>query len=255
MASPDRMQRGQEIDGLTVERIVIDRCGNQRPTVTDDHSSAAEALGKNLVDSLRGVASPSRDRAKPGRRPDPGRLLVTRESLQLGQSSRDLALGELLHQAVQLIARLRHACHRTFGRRLIPSAARGRPLSQQAAATRCCRASDRRVAPRGRVVNAGPVTDQPVTDCANRVFPTTGPARWRCLSRCLRSRPASTRLVRTGRTRWCRRPQPLLRRELRPRRGGRTGRHGFGRGSFMSWNHRFGPLDRGSTRSSEPCAS
>lgn len=114
-AAARQMQCREQIDALAVTGIVVNGRRHQRARVADDHRLAAEALGQQLVDTVRGIRATSRDRPEPRRRPR-HRRGCARQSLHLDQGSRYLILGQLLDQAVQLIAGGGHADHDTSRR-------------------------------------------------------------------------------------------------------------------------------------------
>lgn len=98
-----QMQCGEQIDARTVMRVVLDGGAHQGTRFADDHRLAAEALSQQVVNAVGRVRTTCRDRAKPRWR-SRQRLGGDRQPLHLDKSSRHLILGQLLDQAVQLVA-------------------------------------------------------------------------------------------------------------------------------------------------------
>jgi len=106
------MQSREQIDAVTVTRVVLDRGSYQRARVANDHQLATETLGQQIIDALRSVRATCRDSPEPSRRPR-GWLSLVHQSLHLDQGSRHLILGQLLDQAVELVAGGGHDNHHT----------------------------------------------------------------------------------------------------------------------------------------------
>lgn len=85
------MQPGEQLNTLAMTGIVVDGGGDQRARVTNDHGSAAETVGQQLVHPRRRVRPAGGERTEPRWRPRRHRASFGQPP-HLGQRRRHLLL-------------------------------------------------------------------------------------------------------------------------------------------------------------------